>query len=118
MVQNHSAIDFSFHPSIGFSHPRVPGASLRRVDDFTEALWATRVSSEMVSQLNQQIYKWAEDWHQPTNRRRASLVYLDGLVPKSSYSGEVRNVSVLAAISDRGDDHHQVLVITDGHKEN
>jgi len=33
------------------------GVSVRRVEDITEALWGTRVSSGTVSRLNQKIYK-------------------------------------------------------------
>src|SRR3569833_1332619 len=32
------------------------GVSVQRVEDFTDALWGTRVSSGTVSQLNQKIY--------------------------------------------------------------
>ena len=33
------------------------GVSVRRVEDITEALWGTRVSSGTVSKLNQKVYK-------------------------------------------------------------
>ena len=36
------------------------GVSVRRVEDITEALWGTRVSSGTVSKLNQKIYKKLE----------------------------------------------------------
>lgn len=36
------------------------GASVRRVEDITEALWGTRVSSGTVSKLNQKVYKHIE----------------------------------------------------------
>jgi transposase-like protein len=32
------------------------GVSVRRVEDITQALWGTRVSASMVSDLNQKIY--------------------------------------------------------------
>lgn len=32
------------------------GVSVRRVEDITEALWGTRVSPSVVSDLNQKIY--------------------------------------------------------------
>jgi transposase-like protein len=38
------------------------GVSVRRVEDITEALWGTRVSSGTVSRLNQKIYKKIEQW--------------------------------------------------------
>jgi putative transposase len=42
------------------------GVSVRRVEDITEALWGTRVSSGTVSRLNQKIYAHIETWR---NRR-------------------------------------------------
>lgn len=38
------------------------GVSVRRVEDITEALWGSRVSSSTISELNQKIYKNIEEW--------------------------------------------------------
>jgi len=38
------------------------GVSLRRVEDITEALWGTRVSTSTVSELNQKIYVHIDAW--------------------------------------------------------
>jgi len=38
------------------------GVSVRRVEDITEALWGTKVSSSTVSELNQKIYGKIEEW--------------------------------------------------------
>jgi putative transposase len=38
------------------------GVSVRRVEDITEALWGTRVSSGTVSRLNRRIYAQIEAW--------------------------------------------------------
>jgi transposase-like protein len=38
------------------------GVSVRRVEDVTEALWGTRVSPAMVSNLNKKIYATIEAW--------------------------------------------------------
>lgn len=38
------------------------GVSVRRVEDITEALWGTRVSSSTASELNQKIYERIETW--------------------------------------------------------
>jgi putative transposase len=40
------------------------GASVRRVEDITQALWGTRVSASTVSDLNQRIYQQIEQWRQ------------------------------------------------------
>ncbi|MBS5375134.1 transposase [Bilophila wadsworthia] len=37
------------------------GVSVRRVEDITEALWGSRVSSCTISELNQKIYKNIEE---------------------------------------------------------
>jgi putative transposase len=37
------------------------GASVRRVEDITQALWGTRVSASTVSDLNQKIYRQIEE---------------------------------------------------------
>jgi len=36
------------------------GVSVRRVEDITEALWGTRVSASVVSDLNQKMYERGE----------------------------------------------------------
>ena len=38
------------------------GVSVRRVEDITQALWGTRVSSGTVSNLNKKIYERIERW--------------------------------------------------------
>ncbi len=38
------------------------GVSVRRVEDITEALWGTRVSSGTVRRLNQRIYAQTKTW--------------------------------------------------------
>ncbi len=38
------------------------GVSVRRVEEITQALWGTRVSSGTVSNLNQKVYERVETW--------------------------------------------------------
>ena len=38
------------------------GVSVRRVEDITEALWGTKVSASLGSDLNQKIYAQIEAW--------------------------------------------------------
>ena len=49
------------------------GVSVRRVEDITEALWGTRVSSGTVSKLNQKVYKHIERWRTQADNRTVSL---------------------------------------------
>jgi putative transposase len=93
------------------------GVSVRRVEDITEALWGTRVSSGTVSRLNQKIYRHIEAWRNRKIEDEFPYVFLDGVVLKRSWAGEVRNVSVLVAIGVGADGHRQILGVAEGQKE-
>ena len=73
------------------------GISVRRVEDITEALWGTRVSPSTVSNLNKKIYAKIEAWRNRPIEGEHPYLYLDGIVMKRSWAGEVRNVSLLVA---------------------
>lgn len=93
------------------------GVSVRRVEDITEALWGTRVSSGTVSNLNKKVYKHIEEWRNRPIKGDFPYVYLDGIVLKRSWAGEIRNVSVLVATGVGTDGYRQVLGVAEGHKE-
>jgi putative transposase len=93
------------------------GVSVRRVEDITEALWGTRVSSGTVSNLNQKVYKHIERWRTQKIEGDFAYVYLDGIVLKRSWGGEIKNVSVLAAIGVDKDGFRRILGVSEGHKE-
>jgi len=93
------------------------GVSVRRVEDITEALWGTRVSSGTVSKLNQKVYKHIERWRNQELEGEYAYVYLDGLLLKRSWGGEICNVSLLAAIGVDQDGYRRVLGVVEGHKE-
>jgi len=93
------------------------GVSVRRVEDVTEALWGTRVSSGTVSNLNKKVYKHIERWRTQKIEGNFAYVYLDGIVLKRSWGGEVKNVSVLAAIGVDSDGYRRILGVSEGHKE-
>src|SRR6201997_1802106 len=93
------------------------GVSVRRVEDITEALWGTRVSSGTVSRLNQKIYRHIEAWRNRTIEGEFPYVYLDGVVLKRSWAGEVKNISVLIAIGVGSDGFRQILGVAEGEKE-
>ena len=69
------------------------GVSVRRVEDITEALWGTRVSPGTVSNLNKKIYGQIEAWRNQPIEGEQPYLYLDGIVLKRTWAGEVRNVS-------------------------
>jgi len=93
------------------------GVSVRRVEDITEALWGTRVSSGTVSRLNQRIYAQIDAWRTKPIEGSHPYVFLDGLVLKRSWAGEVRNVSVLVAIGIGTDGYRHILGVAEGDKE-
>jgi putative transposase len=93
------------------------GVSVRRVEDITEALWGTWVSSGTVSRLNQEICRHIEAWPNREITGAHPYVYLDGVVLKRSWAGEVRNISVLIAIGVGSDGFRQILGVAEGEKE-
>ena len=93
------------------------GVSVRRVEDITEALWGTRVSPSTVSDLNKKIYGTIEAWRNRPIEGEHPYVYLDGIVLKRSWAGEVRNVSLLVAIGVNGEGYREILGICEGAKE-
>jgi transposase-like protein len=93
------------------------GVSVRRVEDITEALWGTRVSSGTVSKLNQKVYKHIERWRVQPIEGEYAYVYLDGIVLKRSWGGEVKNVSLLSAIGVDEEGYRRILGVCEGHKE-
>ncbi len=93
------------------------GVSVRRVEDITEALWGTRVSPGTVSNLNKKVYDRIEQWiHEPIEGEY-TYVFLDGIWLKRCWAGEVKNVSILAAIGVDQDGYRHVLGVQEGAKE-
>jgi len=93
------------------------GVSVRRVEDITEALWGTKVSSGTVSRLNGKIYDTIEKWRMSPIEGEHPYVYLDGISMKRSWSGEVKNVSILIAIGVNKEGYREVLGVAEGAKE-
>ncbi len=93
------------------------GVSVRRVEDITEALWGSKVSSGTISNLNAKIYKTIEAWRMKPIEGEHPYVYLDGIALKRSWGGEVRNVSVLVAIGVNREGYRDILGAAEGAKE-
>ena len=93
------------------------GVSVRRVEDITEALWGTRVSPSTVSNLNKKIYAKIEAWRNRPIEGEHPYVFLDGIVMKRTWAGEVRNVSLLVAIGVNAEGFREILGICEGTKE-
>lgn len=93
------------------------GVSVRRVEDITQALWGSRVSSGTVSALNQKIYGKIESWRNRKIDGTYPYVYVDGICLKRSWGGEVKNVSVLVALGVNAEGFREVLGVAEGTKE-
>ena len=93
------------------------GISVRRVEDITEALWGTRVSPSTVSNLNKKIYAKIEAWRNRRIEGEHPYLYLDGIVMKRTWAGEVRNVSLLVASAVNSEGFREILGIREGAKE-
>jgi len=93
------------------------GVSVRRVEDITEALWGTKVSSGTVSRLNSKIYGTIEKWRMSPIEGEHPYVYLDGISMKRSWSGEVKNISILVAIGVNKEGYREILGVAEGAKE-
>jgi transposase-like protein len=65
------------------------GVSTRRIEDISEILWGTEVSSSTVSTLNQKAYGQIEKWRSRQLQGSYPVVYVDGIYT-SSAAGEVR----------------------------
>lgn len=93
------------------------GVSVRRVGDITEALWGEKVSLSTLSNLNQKVYGRLEEWRNRPIEGAHPYVYLDGISLKRSWGGEVKNVSVLAAIRVNAEGFREILGVAEGCKE-
>jgi putative transposase len=93
------------------------GVSVRRVEDITEALWGTRVSSSTVSELNKKIYGQIHEWRNRPITGEYAYVYLDGIWLKRSWGGEVKNIAILVAVGVDQDGFRHVLGVMEGMKE-
>ena len=93
------------------------GVSVRRIEDITEALWGTRVSSSTVSELNQKIYGKIEEWRNQSITQTYPYVFADGIWLKRSWGGEVKNVAVLVVIGVNADGYRDILGVCEGGRE-
>jgi putative transposase len=93
------------------------GVSTRRVEDITEALWGTRVSSSTVSELNKKIYGQIEAWRNRPIEGEHPYLFLDGIWLKRCWGGEVRNVAVLVAVGVNTEGFREILGVMEGAKE-
>ncbi len=93
------------------------GVSVRRIEDITEALWGSKVSPGTISNLNKKVYQHIESWRNRPIEDEYPYVYLDGIVLKRSWGGEVCNVSVLVAIGVNNQGYRKVLGVVEGAKE-
>jgi len=93
------------------------GVSVRRVEDITEALWGTKVSSGTISELNKKVYIHIEKWRNRLLNGEYPYVYLDGIYLKRNWGGDFENVSILVAIAVNNDGYREIIGASEGMKE-
>ncbi|MDD3231249.1 MAG: IS256 family transposase [Oscillospiraceae bacterium] len=94
------------------------GVSVRRVEDITEALWGTKVSSGTISNLNKKAYEHIESWrNRPLKGGKYPYVFVDGIYLKRCWGGEYENVSILIAIGVNEEGYREVIGAAEGMKE-
>ena len=59
------------------------GASVRRIEDITEALWGPHVSPTTVSNLNHKAYQKIEEWRCRPITGQYAYVYVDAWIPET-----------------------------------
>ena len=70
-----------------------------------------------ISELYKRVHEKIEVWRNRPIEGEHPYVYLDGIVLKRSWAGEILNVSVLVAMSVGQNGFRQALGIDEGHKE-
>ncbi len=93
------------------------GVSVRRVEDITEALLGSRVSSSTISDLNQKIFERIEQWRNCPLDAEYPYVFIDGIWLKRSWGGEAQNISILVAIGVSTSGFREILGVLEGSKE-
>ena len=87
------------------------------MEDITEALWGTKVSSGTISNLNQKAYEHIETWRCRLITGEYAYIYMDGVYLKRSWGDEIQNVSVLVAIGVDQNGYREILGTAEGMKE-
>ena len=81
-------------------------------------MWFSRSTlRSTVSDLNKKIYATIDVWRNRPIEGCHPYVYLDGIVMKRTWAGEVRNVSLLVAIAVNSEGYREILGIVEGAKE-
>ena len=87
------------------------------MEDIPEALWGSKVSPSIISELNKKAYVHMEDWqNRPQQDGRYSYVYVDGIYLRQNWGGEFENVAILVAIAVNEDGYCEVLDAAEGMK--
>lgn len=76
------------------------GASTRRIEDVSEALWGASVSSGTVSNLNEKALGPIDGWRNRPLACECRYVYVDGVYLKRAWGGAFENEE--AGASKRG----------------
>ncbi len=90
---------------------------MRRVEDITEALWGHAGEPEHGVQPQQEDLRQDRGLAEPAIEGEHPYLYLDGIVMKRTWAGEVRNVSLLVASAINSEGFREIFGICEGAKE-
>lgn len=92
--------------------------SVRRVEDITEALWGSRVSSSTISELNKRFTRTSKRMEKQSFGEHVSLyMFVDGIWLKRSWGGVVQSVLVVVAIGGNKEGYREILGVAEGSRE-
>lgn len=93
------------------------GVSTRRIEDVSEILWGSSVSTATVSNLNERAFASVEEWRNRPLESAYPYVYVDGIYLKRSWGGTHGNVDVMVAIGVNDDGYREVIGAAEGFAE-
>lgn len=93
------------------------GVSVRRVEDISEILTGSKLSSGTISHLNKKVYAQIEEWRNRPLSDEYPYVYLDGIYLKKNWGGMIENVAILVAYGVNREGNREIIGAIEGGKE-
>ncbi len=93
------------------------GVSTRRIEDVSEILWGSSVSSATVSSLNEKASASVEEWRNRPPGRAYPYACVDGIYLRRSWGGACEDVAVMIAIGVNDDGYREVIGAAEGFTE-
>lgn len=89
--------------------------SFRRMEDITETLWDSKVSTSTISELHKRHISISRNGrNQPLQSGRYPYVYAVGIYLRRNWDEEFENVAIQVAISVNEDGYREILSVAKG----